>query len=117
MSDPTYVDGWNLKDPMEVIRKQRTEIELIGSFNKYNKNGSIAVDELIAHAISELDKRYKYKPTEDYCSKALDVLLHMHDLSRGTSSSYFYRITVMPHLSHLVTFFHPIITHSLLCFS
>lgn len=83
MSDPTYVDGWKTTDPMQEIRKQRTEIELIGSFNKNNQNGAIDEETLIKTVISELTKRYKYTPDPEFVKSHLDILIHVQDLTRG----------------------------------
>lgn len=88
MSDPTYVEGWKTSDPLEEIRKQRTEIEIVNSFNRLAAaSGSVADEELIKHTIEEVSKRYRFAPAKDAVSLALDRLIHLKDLSRGTFST------------------------------
>lgn len=41
MSDPTYVEGWNLQDPMDAIRRHRTDIELIAMYNMHHEKKSV----------------------------------------------------------------------------
>jgi len=69
--DDAYSIGWRLADPMEEIRRYRTEIVLNDVFQFNNKDGSMTLSELIDLTAKQLDEKFLFKPTREYIEERL----------------------------------------------
>ena len=85
MSDPTYLEGWNLTDPIVRIHKLRTKVALFAAFNQARTEGaSVPAAKVVDDALEALSTQYQFSPKRDYVEGILDILLTCRDLRKGT---------------------------------
>ena len=84
MSDPTYLEGWNLTDPIVRIHKLRTKVALFAAFNQARAEGSVPASKVVDDALEALSTQYQFSPKRDYVESILDILVTCRELRKGT---------------------------------